>query len=543
MHQDVARAPAPLILKSLLVPLTSLLGIPALVRESPATVSWPDPGHEAHVILHREFPEHGPCPHLDGAAAFPADGHPPSLECPLGLTSRHFGITVGDEPWGVLVLGPYFTREADRQALAGRSRAADAALVLLPYLSPERQAAAMALCGGLVALAGSAAKASAVKETFLANMRHELRTPLNGVMGMLSLVLQGDLSPRHRQFLELAMDASNQLLALVNDLLEMHRISSERLVLTEEPFGLRQEIAPLLSAWAEDAAQRGLAFTADIEADVPEALWGDPTRIKQILLNLVQNAFNFTEYGAVTVRVSRVADRSDRDATILLFSVRDTGIGIPPERQVEIFDRFTIGENFLSKRHGRMGLGLSIAKDIVEKMGGVMSLESSPGLGSLFTFTAVLRNGALATPDLPLPLADQGRGALILVVEHEPISRLLVRRILENQGYVPIEADSNQTFLDSLRKRPVDMALVDLQAPRLDILEMVRRIRAGLEPEIESDLPIVALTTQEGQAACQIALGMNGCVSKPVTRQELLAAVEQALAAPPSRSLLKPHAV
>ena len=175
------------------------------------------------------------------------------------------------------------------------------------------------------------------------------------------------------------MDASNQLLALVNDLLEMHRISSERLVLTEEPFGLRQEIAPLLSAWAEDAAQRGLAFTADIEADVPEALWGDPTRIKQILLNLVQNAFNFTEYGAVTVRVSRVADRSDRDATTLLFAVRDTGIGIPPERQVEIFDRFTIGENFLRKRHGRMGLGLSIAKDIVEKMGGVMTRAIAAG--------------------------------------------------------------------------------------------------------------------------------------------------------------------
>jgi signal transduction histidine kinase/ActR/RegA family two-component response regulator len=543
MQKDVVDAPP--FLKRLTDPLTVLLGVPITARESATTPTWPDPGHEAHVILHREFSEAGSCPHLDNPddeALFPLDGQPPTQECPLGLTSRRFAIAFGEGRRGALILGPYFTRQADRTALAGRSKAADSALALLPYCSRQRQAFLTEFCAELAAFAGSAAQAGSVKETFLANMSHELRTPLNGVMGMLSLVLQGELPPRQRQFLTLAMDAANQLLSLVNDLLEMTTISSGRLVLAEEPFGLRREIEPLLSACAEDAARRGLAFTADIDANVPENLLGDSPRLKQILLNLIQNALKFTEQGSVTVRVSCLAETADEKASTLLFSVRDTGIGIPPDRQRHIFGRFTIGEDFLRKRHGSLGVGLAICKEIVEKMGGTLHVESVPGRGSMFSFTAVLRLNGDQDRSEPVARADPGQGAVVLIAETEPVSRLLVRRILENQGYMPIVADSSQAFLDELRQRPVDMALVDLDNPRLDAVELLRRIRAGREPGIAPNFPIVVLPPHGADPTRYAAIGASGFLTKPVTRQELLATVEQVLSGRPRSSLLKPHA-
>jgi two-component system, sensor histidine kinase len=528
MQNDVIEASP--FLKRLTDPLTILLGTPVMARESATAPIWPDPGHEAHAILHRAFPERGPCPfleHPDDETLFPLDGQPPTVTCPLGITTRRFAIQFGDGRRGAVEMGPYFTRQADREALSGRSKAADAALTLLPYLPRPRQTALTNLCGELAAFAGSAAQAGAVKETFLANMSHELRTPLNGIMGMLSLVLQGELASRQRQFLTLAMDASNQLLALVNDLLEMTSISNGQLRLAEEPFGLRRELEPLLSACAEDAVRRGLAFAADIDADVPEGVVGDAARIKQILLNLIQNALKFTENGSVTVRVSRLADATTEEASILLFSVRDTGIGIPPERQHHIFDRFAIGEDFLRKRYGNIGLGLAISKEIAEKMGGTLELESIPGRGSLFSFSALLHHDAAAATSAE-PVPTPGQGAVIVLAEDEPVGRLLVRRILENQGFVPVTVETDRMFLDALRAQPVALALLDIDTSRLDAPGLIRRIRAGREPGIAPDFPIVILIPHSAPQAKRHVAGASDFVTKPVTRRELLAAVERA---------------
>ncbi|WP_428559829.1 MAG: ATP-binding protein [Solidesulfovibrio sp. DCME] len=532
---------APRAIKRLLDPLTQLLGVPVAIQASANTPAWPDPGREAHAILHREFAERGECPILGDPDVIPLNGDPPTAPCPLGLTVRRFSLPLAESQTGLLTVGPYFKRDQDRQALCGRSKAADAALAILPGLTPERHAILKTFYREFAAFVGSAAKAGAAKEIFLANMSHELRTPLNGIMGMLSLLLQGELPERQRQFLELAMDASNQLLGVVNDLLEMTNISLGHLELADEPFSLRAGLAPLFTACAEQARARGLDFTATVDADVPEELSGDLTRLRQILLNLIGNAMKFTPEGAIAVRVSLQPTTANPGEAALLFCVRDTGVGIPKEKQQVIFERFAIGEHFLNKRFGKAGLGLSISKEIVEKMGGSVSLESAPGQGSAFSFCATFRRTAPSgtlSPTRPSPFICQG--AVIAYAEDEPVSRLLVRRILEDRGYTPLVTESAAGLMELLSERSVDLVLMDVQMPGLDGLEITARIRSGALAGVAPDLPIIGLSAH-GEAEARnrwLAAGLSDYIVKPVTRKRLLEAVETVLSRTPAANHL-----
>jgi signal transduction histidine kinase/ActR/RegA family two-component response regulator len=539
MAKDVPSAEAPRSLKRLLDPLTGLLGVPVAVNTNPGAPVWPDPGAEAHAILHREYPERGPCPWLDPGSSL-ADADVTKLTCPLGLSVERFPLVLRDGRPGELVVGPYFTNPADRQALFGRSRAADAALHVLPCLLPQRRGLIEHFYREFAAFAGSAARAGAAKEQFLANMSHELRTPLNGIMGMLSLLLQSEDDGRRRQFLELAMNASNQLLGVINALLDLNGIASGRLVLAEELFEPRRMLAELFAMCAEDAASRGLAFQAVVADDVPDQLVGDPQRLRQVLLNLIHNGLKYTERGGLDVAVTMAPTQNARsDAAKLLFSVRDTGIGIAPDRQEAIFDHFAIGEPFLGKRYAQAGLGLGIARDIVEKMGGRLRVESELGQGSTFTFTAELRRPCV---ECPTPTTNEtaqpiGGGAVIVHAEDDPVAQLLVRRILEDRGYVPIAVDSCEGLFDILGSRPVDMVLMDVAMPGLCGLESTRRIRRG-ESGAAADIPIVGLSgsaTSEDRRQGLLA-GMTDYIAKPVTRFELLAVVQRALAGRPFRA-------
>lgn len=539
MAKDVPSAEAPRSLKRLLDPLTGLLGVPVAVNTNPGAPVWPDPGAEAHAILHREYPERGPCPWL--APGLPlADADAPKSVCPLGLSAERFPLILRDGRPGELVVGPYFTNPADRQALFGRSRAADAALHVLPCLLPQRRGLIEHFYSEFSAFAGSAARAGAAKEQFLANMSHELRTPLNGIMGMLSLLLQSEGDGRRRQFLELAMNASNQLLGVINALLDLNGIASGRLVLAEELFEPRRMLAELFALCAEDAASRGLAFQAAVADDVPAQLVGDPQRLRQVLLNLIHNALKYTEHGGLNVAVTMAPTQSARsDAAKLLFAVHDTGIGIAQDRQEAIFDHFAIGEPFLGKRYAQAGLGLGIARDIVEKMGGRLRVESELGRGSTFTFTAELRRPCVECP-APTPneaAHPAGCGAVIVHAEDDPVAQLLVRRILEDRGYVPISVDSCEGLFDILGSRPVDMVLMDVAMPGLCGLESTRRIRRG-EAGVPADIPIVGLS---GSASAEdrrqgLLAGMTDYIAKPVTRFELLAVVQRVLAGRPFRA-------
>ena len=539
MAKDVLCAETPRSLKRLLDPLGSLLGIPVTIRPSADSPVWPDPGTEAHAMLHREFSERGPCPLLDATDASP-DGSPSPALCPLGMTVRRFSLPLRDGGSGVLTLGPYFTNPAERQSLFGHSPAADAALHIIPCLTPERHAMLQAFYREFAAFAGSAAKAGAAKELFLANMSHELRTPLNGIMGMLSLLLQGEKDQRRRQFLELAMNASNQLLGVINALLDMTTITAGRLTLAEEPFDLRTTLAALFTMCGEDAAARGLEFHTAIDEAVPQFLVGDAQRLRQVLLNLIHNALKYTEQGSITVQVSvDPAGTAPADAVPLHFTVRDTGIGISPDRQNSIFEHFTIGEPFLSKRYAQVGLGLAISKDIVEKMGGSLRLVSTLGRGSLFSFTAVLRR---PSPEVPVllkgpsqstgnPADSLCQGAVIVYAEDDPVAQLLVRRILEDRGYAPIIAASCEQLFDILGARSVDLVLMDIQMPGICGLESTRRIRNGFVPGLPRDIPIVGLSASATPEDRRLGLeaGMTDYIAKPVTRYELLAVVQRTL--------------
>jgi signal transduction histidine kinase/CheY-like chemotaxis protein len=540
MVKDVPGADAPRSLKRLLDPLTGLLGVPVAVRTDLTAPVWPDPGAEAHSLLHREFPERGPCP-LQNPLPFSTDEAGLKAVCPLGLSIGRFPLILRDGRPGELVIGPYFANPADRQALFGRSRAADAALHVLPCLLPQRRAQIEHFYREFAGFAGSAAKAGAAKEQFLANMSHELRTPLNGIMGMLSLLLQSEEDGRRRQFLELAMNASNQLLGVINALLDMNTIASGRLVLAEEVFEPRTMLAGLFAMSAGDAASRGLAFEAAVAEDVPDRLVGDPQRLRQVLVNLIHNALKYTEHGGVDVAVTVAPGSNVRsDAVTLAFAVRDTGIGIHPDRQEAIFEHFTIGEPFLSKRYAQAGLGLGIARDIVAKMGGILTVESGLGRGSTFSFTADLRRPCVESP-APAPTeADRlamGGGAVIVHAEDDPVAQLLVRRILEDRGYVPLCADTCERLFDILRTRAVDMVLMDVGMPGLCGLESTRRIRRGEAAGVPPDIPIVGLSasgTPEDRRQGLLA-GMTDYIAKPVTRFELLAVVQRALAGRPCR--------
>jgi two-component system, sensor histidine kinase len=538
MLHNAPCADAPQSIKRLLAPLSSLLGIPVAIQASAHQPVWPDPGREAHSILHREFPERGPCPTLLDDHVTPLDGEAASAICPLGMTVRRFAMPLSDDHLAVLTIGPYFLNQADREALCGRSQAADAALAMLPYVPTDQHALLKTFYREFAAFAGTAVRAGAAKEIFLANMSHELRTPLNGIMGMLSLLLQGTLEGRQRQFLELAMDASNQLLGVVNDLLEMTNISMGRLELAEDPFHLRRDLTPLFAACSEDAARRDLGFSVNIENNVPDAFLGDQARLRQILLNLIQNAIKFTETGSITVTISRHPIANGQAASTLLFSVRDTGIGIPKDKQAHIFERFAIGEDFLNKRYGKTGLGLSISKEIVEKMGGTMTLESAPGQGSVFSFTAILRHADSPDKAAADAVAPNPRfvcqGAIIVYAEDDPVSQLLVRRILEDGGYVPVMAASGEELVEILQSHPADLVLMDIQMPGISGLDLTKSIRLGQVSGVSRDIPIVGLTAHAAatERQCGLSAGMTDYITKPITRLELLAAVKRALSDP-----------
>ena len=376
----------------------------------------------------------------------------------------------------------------------------------------------------------AAEAANRAKSIFLANMSHELRTPMNGVMGMTDLALRRAIDPKQIDWLNKSQNSAKHLMAVLNDILDISQIESERLTLEEKNFSLAQAIDEVLQMQEAPAEAKGLQLSRDIDAALPELLCGDAMRLRQILLNFTGNAIKFSEHGTISVRAS-VAEE-DKHSVVLRIEVSDQGIGISPAQLDRLFHAFTQADDSVNRKHGGNGLGLVICKRIALLMGGDAGAVSEEGVGSTFWATARIKRavpGEPAASSLPIEaardaLARQFAGVRVLVVEDDPVNCEVLRFLLEEAGLAPEIASNGQEAVEMARRGGCALILMDVQMPVMDGLKATRAIRQVPGMAMTPILAMTANAFVEDRAAC-IASGMNAHIGKPIEPEAMYANV------------------